>query len=160
MIRSLKDLLIEADKFMAPSEGVTKEASFRDGLSSEITSLVESCLSASEVISEGAVKTASSTVDYEYEKLAMAVNRIHAYAQAAELAKSDQFAAQALSEGYSEYQVEEALSKIAAKSLKNILPILTGSLPDASSSAAKKKLSARSLPNKDKLKDASNAVGE
>jgi hypothetical protein len=163
MIRPLKDLLLEADKFLSNDSSLSKTAGPVEGYSSEITSLVDSCLSASEVILTGAVRAAPKESFSDYEKLAMAVNRVHAHAFAEELQKTAQFAERAESAGYVDYQIDEALSKVAAKKIKDMLPILVGleatPLPQTSAES-KPKVVSKQLPNKDKLKDASKAVGE
>lgn len=166
MVRSLKDLIQEADQFLATDQGHSKEASPVSGFSSEISSLAESCISASEIIESGAFNNPlSKTASSEYEKLAMAVNRVHAKAQADDLARSAQFSEHARENGYTEYQIEEALSKVAAKKVKHVLPILAAidgyAAPGAGvNSLEKVKLPAKGLPNADKMKDASRAVGE
>lgn len=167
MARPLKDLLAEADKYLAPSptaSGISKEASSVDSHTSEINWVADSLMSVTQLLEEGAVKTASA-VDPEFEKLAMAMNRVHAREQAAELVKAAAFAAKAASEGFTEFQIEEALSKHASKKVHKVLPMLAAvegyasSTPDMNT-FKKKKVSATDLPNNANMKDASRGLGE
>lgn len=167
MIRPLKDLLQEADRFLAPESRLSKEATSLVGASSpEIMNLADQCISVDQILTEGALPSESiKTASSDFEKLALAVNRLHAQAQIEELKRFEELEKRASEEGYTQYQIGEAFAKVAAKKIKAVLPILVAAEgysdkgPDLNT-FDKKKVPSKSLPNKENLKDASKVVGE
>lgn len=114
-VKPLATLLKEAEEF-GQEYGQTKTASSRAAAAdSSVMDLANELLNADNV----------EELDSTLEKTALAMNRANALAQIQTLQKLAQFRNKALSEGFSNEQVEEAVEKIAAKKLKENLKVLT-----------------------------------
>lgn len=125
MVKPLKDLIAEADRFL----GQTKTAA---PAASDEVSLMADTLSFATQLEERIVgQVQTEPTNAEFEKVAKAINKLAARAELEVMAQTDQFRSAALNQGYTEEQVSEALSKIAAKKVKQNLSTLAalGSLP-------------------------------
>jgi hypothetical protein len=125
MAKPLKDLMLQADKFM----GMPKQAA---AVSDEVSSLADTLKFASE-IEQSFSDTSASVDNAEFEKVAKAINKIAAQAELDVMIQSEQFEKAALAEGYTTEQVSEALNKLAAKKVhKHLGTILAigGLAPD------------------------------
>ena len=117
MVKPLKDLIAEADKFL----GQTKTAA--PVISDEVSSLADT-LAFATALEDQFVQPEQESYDQDFEKVAKALNKAAAEIEWDVLSKAEQFEKTALARGYSETQVEEALSKIAAAKIKKNLPEL------------------------------------
>lgn len=128
MMKPLKELLQQADSYL----GTTKVAS-PVVVSDEVSSLANTLAFAERLEQQFTADTdyASVSADEELEKVAKQINKIAAQAEIEVLATSEAFREKALGEGYTEDQIDEALSKIAAQRIKKNLGALTaiGVLP-------------------------------
>ena len=113
MVKPLKDLLQQADRFL----GNTKVASA--GASDEVSSLANTLQFATEI-----EKSLNLDGNNEADDAARAMNKIAAQAELEVLIQCDQFEKAALADGYTKEQVDEALQKIAAKKMHKNLGLL------------------------------------
>ena len=116
MAKPLKDLMLQADKYI----GISKQASI---ISDEVSSLADTLKFASE-IEQQFLPTSDHGRNSEFEKVAKAIDKIAAQAELEVMIQSEQFEKAALSEGYTKEQVSEALSKVAAKKVHKHLGTL------------------------------------
>lgn len=114
MVKPLKDLIAEADKFL----GQTKTAA--PVLSDEVSSLADTLAFATD-IEEQFIQSENSGYSSEFEKTAKAINKIAAQVELEILTKTEQFEKAAKVKGYDEKQIGEALSKIAAAKVQKRL---------------------------------------
>lgn len=154
MVKPLKDLLAEADRIL----GQTKEASA--AVSDEVSSLADTLLFANTLEEQFVQEEISAQTDEEFEKVAKAVNKIAAEIEWDVLTKADQFEEAALAQGYTQEQVAEAMSKIAASKIKQHLDSMAsgaGSLhgKDDNSLETKK---VKSLPSEKNTRSAVQAL--
>jgi len=117
MLKPLKDLIAEADKYL----GVTKVAA--PSASDEVSSLADTLAFATQI--EEQFQTPEVQTSVEFEKVAKALNKIAASAELDAMVKSEQFENAALEHGYTNDQIKEALEKVAAKKLHKNLSNLT-----------------------------------
>lgn len=119
-VKPLKDLMAEADRIL----GQTKIASPLN-ISDEVSSLADT-LSFATAIEEKFTPQDSLTAEFdpEFEKVAKAVNKASALAEWEVLSNTDRFEEAAMAQGYTEEQIGEALSKIAAAKVKKNLDAL------------------------------------
>jgi hypothetical protein len=117
MVKPLKDLLDEADRIL----GQTKTAG--QSVTDEVSSLADTLAFASELEDQFvAVETPVETApDTDFEKVAKVINKVAATVELEVMAKTAQFREAAETQGYTEEQVTEALSKIAAKKIRKNL---------------------------------------
>lgn len=116
MVKPLRDLIAEADRIL----GQTKTAA--SVVSDEVSSLADTLAFATAIEEQFALPGTNQAMhDPEFEKVAKAINKIAAKIEWEVLKKADQFEEAALANGYTEAQVEEALSKIAAAKIKSHL---------------------------------------
>jgi hypothetical protein len=139
-VKPLAKLLKEADEFDRKSSQTKLASSQAAAVKSDIEKLALELVGAAGV----------DQWDKGFEKTAMALNRAEALLQIRTLQKIAAFRTKALSEGFTEVQVEEAVEKIAAKKLKENLKVLTAvdGIADPSpdkNSLVKKKVPAREL---------------
>lgn len=114
--KPLPELLKQVDQIL----GIEKSAQAVQ--SDEVFALADVLASA-----EGLEKTAGSqetAVTPEFEKIAIALNRVVAAKQIMEFSKLAAFSKRAREEGYSDEQIDEALQKIASSHLKKNLGFL------------------------------------
>lgn len=119
--KPLKQLLAQADELIKSASvhtgALRKEASAHD---SEVLALADLLTGAStDAISEFSERDQESI-----DKVAESLNRVQAAQEIEELLKLAQFKERAHGEGYSDDQIQEAFSKIAASKLAQSLPTL------------------------------------
>ena len=118
--KPLKLLLDQADALIKSAQptSMSKSASTQDD---EVSALVSTLAGAdSEVIVEH-----GDLAQEELDKIAESYNRLQAAAEIDELHKLAAFEKKAIAEGYTEDQISEAFSKVAASKLAKTLPALT-----------------------------------
>lgn len=121
-VKSLKQLLDRADEFIknssAHDQSFAKEASAEKN---EVEALVDLLTEASAEVS---LEPSSNPDQAEMDKVAESLNRLQTAAELEELYKLARFSERAFEEGYSEEQIQEAFSKIAAARVAKNLPLL------------------------------------
>lgn len=120
-MRPLKELLAQADALIgasAPASSLEKSAA-----SSEAESLAVLLSGATESVTLGQGQS-DSVAATEIEKAAMAMSRVHTAVCIDAMTKVSQFEEKARKAGYDESQIQEALSKTAAKKMVDNLPLL------------------------------------
>jgi hypothetical protein len=126
MLKPLKDLLEEADKFL----GQTKVAA--PAVSDEVSSLANTLAFATAIDGQFS-QPEETTADFnsDFEKVAVAINKIAAEIEWDVMSKAERFEEAALARGYTESQVNEVLSKVAAGKIHKHLATLAaiGQLP-------------------------------
>jgi hypothetical protein len=119
MVKPLKELIAQADRYL----GETKLASAAR-VPDEVSSLADTLAFASQ-IEEGLNIAETQGGLSDLEARAVEMNKIAAQIELDVYAQVAQFGIDALASGYTEEQVEEALSKIAAKKLHKHLGTLS-----------------------------------
>lgn len=120
-IRSLRELLASADRALGlGSADMDKQASGSG--SDEVSSFAAALLSADDVETKGESSGSAGLTDFE--KTAMALNRVHADAYLDSLLRGAAFENEAGRQGYQKQQIEEALDKTAAAAVLRSLPAL------------------------------------
>lgn len=117
MLKPLKDLIAEADRYL----GQTKISA--PVVSDEVSSLADTLAFASHLEEQFSGPKEEST-DVEFEKVAKAINKIAASAELEVLIQSEQFALAAKEYGYTDAQISEALTKVSSKKVHKNLAAL------------------------------------
>lgn len=118
MVKPLKDLIAQADRYL----GQTKTAA-PARVSDEVSSLADTLAFAAQ-IEEGIAPRQEQPKFSEQDLQAIQMNKIAAKIELDAIARAAHFESAALSSGYTEEQVQEALSKVAAKKLHKHLGTL------------------------------------
>lgn len=116
-LKPLKNLLAEADAFI----GTSASAPLNEVKPHKEIEKIASLLGAA----NQPIDVDLPPVPSEMEKAAAALNILHAAAEIDMAKRVESFVKKAEKEGYTPEQIDEALGKIAAKRLKESLPILT-----------------------------------
>ncbi len=111
--KPLPELLKQIDSVL----GIEKKAS--SVVSDEVFALADVLSSASQI-----EKSAGSSEFADFEKVAIALNRVVAANQINEMNKLSSFVKRAKAEGFSDEQVEEAVQKVAASHFKKNIGLL------------------------------------
>lgn len=118
MLKPLSELMDQASVFM----GQTKTAA--PAYSDEVSSLADTLAFAKEIEQNFGEPAERPVADADFEKVAKEINIMAAQAELEVWGQAEQFREEALAKGYTNDQVSEALSKIAAQKIKKNLPEL------------------------------------
>lgn len=125
MVKPLQALLEEADRIL----GQTKTAA--PAVADEVSSLADTLSFATQLEEQIVGGAHAEPTNIEFEKVAKVINKLAAQIELDVILKAEQFRTAAVAQGYTEEQVEEALSKVAAAKVKKNLSTLAaiGALP-------------------------------